>query len=181
MDKYHFEWYYHFMLFVVTGGTFDKLPSYLPDGSFDNDSKTFGNTYLPEMLTKAKFLAQCLIKPLFMVDSLDMTDEHREKISLAIEVSDENRVVVTCGTDTMPETARFLGRNKRLAEKTIVLTGAMLPYSVGEKSDALFNLGNAIAYAQALPSGVYVAMNGQAFEADNVRKDVKAGVFKTLK
>ncbi len=81
----------------------------------------------------------------------------------------------------MPETARYLKANRQLAAKTIIFTGAMLPYSVGEESDAMFNIGNAIAYAQVLPSGVYVAMNSQAFEADNVRKDVEAGVFKSIK
>ncbi len=170
------------MLFVVTGGTIDKMPVYLPDHkTFDNDSKVFGETHLPEMLAKAHFLGRSSINTLFMVDSLDMTDEHRSKISDTIEASDDNQVVITHGTDTMPETAKFLERNKQLAKKTIVLTGAMLPYSVGEESDAMFNLGNAIAYAEALPSGVYVAMNGQAFEADNVHKDVEAGVFKPLK
>ena len=169
------------MLFIVTGGTIDKMPVYLPDGSFDNDSKVFGDTHLPEMLKKALYLGPRSVSQLFMIDSLDITDEHREEINTVAEETAETKIIVTHGTDTMPETARFLERNKRLAEKTIVLTGAMLPYSVGEESDALFNLGNAIAYAQALPSGVYVAMNGQAFEADNVRKDVEAGVFKSLK
>ena len=81
----------------------------------------------------------------------------------------------------MPETARYLSRNKKLAERTIILTGAMVPYSMGESSDALFNFGAAVGYAQALPSGVYVAMNGQSFEAHNVRKDVKAGVFRPIR
>lgn len=169
------------MLFLVTGGTIDKEPVYLPDGNFDNDSKVFGNTHLPEMLDKAHFFGKRSVKTLFMVDSLDMTDEHRSEIGEAIEASDNSRVIVTHGTDTMPETARFLARDARLGQKTIVLTGAMIPYSVGEESDAMFNLGNALAYAQALPSGVYVAMNGQAFEAENVRKDVEAGVFTTIK
>ncbi len=170
------------MLFLVTGGTIDKMPVYLPDQkTFDNDSKIFDQTHLPEMLAKVHFLGSYSVKTLFMIDSLDMTDEHREQISSAIDDSDESQIVLTHGTDTMPETARFLERNERLAAKTIVLTGAMLPYSVGEASDALFNLGNAIAYAQTLPTGVYVAMNGQAFEAGNVRKDLEAGVFKALK
>lgn len=170
------------MLFIVTGGTIDKMPSLLPDGkTFDNDSKIFGETHVPEMLRKANYLGPYSIKQLFMIDSLDMTDEHREQISTAAEETDDSKIVVTHGTDTMPETARFLSRNKQLAKKTIVLTGAMLPYSVGEESDAMFNLGSAMSYAEVLPSGVYVAMNGQAFEADNVRKDVAAGVFRTVK
>lgn len=169
------------MLFVVTGGTIDKQPMYLADGrTFDNDSKVFGETYLPEMLEKARFLGAYSLKRMFMLDSLDMTDEHRRKISLSLEESKESQVVITHGTDTMPDTARFLKRNRLLAAKTIVLTGAMLPYSVGAESDAMFNLGSAIAYAQTLPHGVYVAMDGQAFEASNVRKDVEAGIFKPI-
>jgi L-asparaginase len=169
------------MLFLATGGTIDKMPVYLPDQvTFDHDSRVFGDTHLPRMLERARYLGEFSVEQLFMVDSLDMTDEHRLAINRAAETSADTRIVVTHGTDTMPETARFLGRNKKLAGKTIVLTGAMLPYSVGESSDALFNLGNAIAYAELLPSGVYVAMNGGAFEADNVRKDTEAGVFKTL-
>lgn len=170
------------MLFIVTGGTIDKMPSYLKDGrTFDNDSKIFGETHLPEMLEKAHFLGQVSIEAPFMVDSLDMTDDHRMIISKAAEATDDGQIVITHGTDTMPETARFLERNRNLAKKTIVLTGAMVPFSLGEQSDALFNLGNAIAYAQALPSGIYVAMNGQAFAANNVQKNVEAGVFETLK
>lgn len=169
------------MLFLTTGGTIDKERVLLPNGSFDNDSKNFGDTHLPEMLDKANYLGKRSISSLFMVDSLDMTDEHRAKIAAAIEDSGDAQVIVTHGTDTMPETARYLADNKRLGQKTIVLTGAMVPYSMGEESDAMFNLGNALAYAQALPSGVYIAMNGQAFEANNVRKDVGAGVFTTLK
>ena len=164
---------------VVTGGTIDKMPVYLPDKTFDNDSKIFGDTHLPEMLEQAHYLGHYSISKLFMLDSLDMTNEHREQIEAAIAESDEKRVVVTHGTDTMPDTARFLKRQKRLAAKTIVLTGAMVPYSVDE-AEAMFNLGNSIAFAEQLPSGVYVAMNGQAFEANNVRKDTQAGIFTTI-
>jgi L-asparaginase len=157
------------------------MPAYLPDQkTFDNDSKIFGETHLPKMLKRAHFLGKSSIKTLFMVDSLDMNDEHRARISKEIEDSNEDPIIITHGTDTMPETARFLKRNNHLADKTIILTSAMLPFSVGEESDALFNLGNSIAYAQSLSSGVYVAMNGQTFEADNVRKDVEAGVFRPI-
>lgn len=170
------------MQFILTGGTIDKMPSYLADGqTFDNDSKLFGETHLPEMLAKANFLEKHTIRTLFMIDSLEMTDEHRQQIRVAIEDTDDTEIIITHGTDTMPETARYLSQDiDRLAQKTIVLTGAMLPYSVGEASDAQFNIGNAIAYAQSLPAGVYIAMNGRAFEANNVRKDVEAGVFTTL-
>lgn len=175
-------WYYFFMLFVTTGGTIDKMPVFLPDGSFDNGSKVFGETYVPEMLEKANFLGKYSLVSLFAVDSLDMTDDHRVEITEAMLESVEEQVVITHGTDTMPETARFLSRDRQLiAHRTIVLTGAMLPYSVGESSDAMFNLGTALAFAQTLPHGVYVAMDGQSFEADNVLKDVEAGVFKPIK
>lgn len=170
------------MLFVVTGGTLDKMPVYLADGkTFDNESRVFGDTHLPEMLQKARFLGEHTVSTLFMIDSLEMTDEHRLEILAEIEGHDDEHVVITHGTDTMPETARFLEGSWRVGARTIVLTGAMVPYSVGEESDAMFNLGTAIAYAKALPSGVYVAMDGQAFEASNVRKDVDAGIFKPLK
>lgn len=169
------------MLFLLTGGTIDKMPVYLQDGeTFDNDLKVFGETHLPEMLDKARFLGKRTVQTLFMIDSLDMTYEYRKQINTVIEETDETQIVITHGTDTMPETARYLDGKSRLAAKTIVLTGAMVPYSVGESSDAMFNLGNAIAFAQALPSGVYVTMNGQAFEASNVRKDLDSGTFKTL-
>jgi L-asparaginase len=169
------------MLFIVTGGTIDKQPVYLPDGTFDNNSKVFEQTHLPEMLEKARFQEEYSIQTLFMVDSLDMTDDLRAKVATAIAESPQAKVIVTHGTDTMPETGRFLAADSRLKAKTIVLTGAMLPYSVGEASDALFNLGNAIAYADSLPVGVYVAMNGKAFDAANVRKDREAGLFRALR
>ncbi len=167
------------MLFITTGGTIDKIPAYLPDSkTFDNDSKIFKETHLPEMLEKANFMGEYTLKSLKMIDSLEMTDEYREQISETIEESDEDRVVITHGTDTMPETAKYLKRNLTLARKTIVLTGAMIPYKLGAESDAMFNIGNALAYAQSLPSGVYVAMNGESFDADNVRKDLESGTFK---
>lgn len=167
------------MLFLLTGGTIDKMPITLPDGTFDNDSKVFNETHIPEMLGKARFTGEYSLKTLFMIDSLDMTDRHREQINDALEATDETQIILTHGTDTMPETARFLNRN-RLADKTIVLTGAMTPYSMGDSSDALFNVGSAIAYVQSLPPGIYVAMNGQAFESDNVRKDPESGTFTSL-
>lgn len=170
------------MLFLLTGGTIDKLPVLLPNSeTFDNDSKVFGETHLPQMLKKARFLEKHTTVTLFMIDSLDMTDEHRKQVSTAIEDSDETQVVVTHGTDTMPETAKYLNRISQIAAKTIVLTGAMIPFCMGKSSDALFNLGSAVAFAQTLPSGVYVAMNGQAFEANNVHKDLESGTFMKLK
>jgi L-asparaginase len=169
------------MLFMATGGTVDKLPVLLPDGSFDHDSREFGQTHLFEMIERAKLTGEHTVRTLFMRDSLDITDEDRAVVSKAAQVAWENRMVITHGTDTMVQTAEFLSRNSLIAWKTIVLTGAMIPFSMGESSDALFNLGTATAFAQALPPGVYVAMNGRAFPSNNVRKDVEAGVFKALR
>lgn len=166
------------MLYIVTGGTLDKRPHFLPDGTFDNDSKDFGDTHLHQILASAKLVGPYAVRQLFMIDSLDMADEHREEIAFAIDRSGDPNIVVTHGTDTMPETARFLEhRMQRLGGKTVVLTGAMIPYSVGPESDATFNLGSATALANTLPPGVYVAMNGQAFTAQTVAKDYARGVF----
>lgn len=168
------------MLFIATGGTFDKQPHFLADGRFDNDSVDFTETHLRTMLDRGRFVGSYTINQLFMLGSSGMTDEHRELIVAAVEEADETRIVIAHGTDTMPETARFLEARKQLGAKTIVLTGAMLPYSVGEESDAMFNLGNATAFAQVLPPGVYIAMNGRALGANKVAKDWEAGIFKPI-
>jgi L-asparaginase len=109
-----------------------------------------------------------------MIDSLEMSDADREIVLASCRSATEERIVVTHGTDTMPETARVLGGAG--LPKTIVLTGAMIPWAFGS-SDGLFNLGSALSFAQALPHGVYVAMNGRCFPWDNVRKNRKLGVF----
>jgi L-asparaginase len=109
-----------------------------------------------------------------LIDSLEMTDADRQTIVQQCLRTKEERIVVTHGTDTMEETARVLGTSVK--GKTIILTGAMIPYKFGS-SDGLFNLGSALAFAQVLPNGVYIAMNGRYFTWDNVRKDRKAGEF----
>lgn len=133
------------MLFIATGGTVDKQAMYLEDGkTFDNDSKVFVNSHLEEILTKVGCLVEYSVTTVFMIDSLDMTDEHHLLIRNAIEGSEETEFVITHSTDTMPETARFLMAyltSSFLASKVIVLTGAIIPYSVGVSSDALFNVG----------------------------------------
>jgi L-asparaginase len=179
-------WYLFFMLYFVTGGTIDKLAAYLPDGQFDNESRQFGESHLPKMLEVGRYAARYAVRQLFMIDSLYMTDEHRELIAIEAEMAEDKKIVVTHGTDSMPDTARYLkartSQATTLASKTIVLTGAMVPFSVGETSDAMFNLGVATSLAQTLPAGVYVAMNGQVHEADNVRKDYSAGgVFVSIR
>jgi L-asparaginase len=101
-------------------------------------------------------------------------DAHREEVLRACVAAKGERIVVTHGTDTMEVTARYLG--ERVKGQTIVLTGAMVPYTFGS-SDGLFNLGSALAFAQSMPEGVYVAMNGRCFDWNNVRKNRETGRF----
>ncbi|MBI3551306.1 MAG: asparaginase [Elusimicrobia bacterium] len=153
---------------LVTGGTFDKEYDELGGTLF------FRKTHVHEMLALGRCRVPLAVETLMMIDSLHMTTRDRRKILAACRKAREKRLVVTHGTDTMVETARLLGRE--LSGKTVVLTGAMVPYKFGS-SDGLFNLGSAIAYAQSLPEGVYVAMNGRAFAWDAVRKNRVKGEF----
>ena len=155
----------------ITGGTFDKEYNELTGQLFFNDSQ------LPEMLELGRNLAPVEIRTLMMVDSLEMTDLDRELIVEHCEKSPEDKIIITHGTDTMPLTAQLLA--SRIKNKTIVLTGAMVPYKFGS-SDGLFNLGSALAFVQTLPPGVYVAMNGRFFDASNVRKNKLTGLFEEL-
>jgi L-asparaginase len=152
----------------VTGGTFDKEYDELRGRLFFRDS------HVREMLALGRCRLPVKVRSLMMVDSLDMTPADRRKILAACRKARERRLVITHGTDTMVETARLLGQNLR--NKTVVLTGAMVPYKFGS-SDGLFNLGSALSFAQTLPSGVYVAMNGRFFPWNGVRKDRSRGVF----
>jgi L-asparaginase len=155
----------------ITGGTFDKAYNEL-DGSL-----FFKKTHINEMLQMGRSKLDTRVDTLMMIDSLIMTDDDRKKIASACKKAREKAIVITHGTDTMAQTARYLA--SRVTKKTIVLTGAMVPYKFGS-SDGLFNLGSALAYAQVLPHGVYVAMNGQYFSWDNVTKNKKKGVFEAL-
>ncbi len=152
----------------ITGGTFDKEYDELTGRLYFRDS------HLPEMLKLGRSNLQVEIRTLMMIDSLEMTDADRGIILEQCRNAPENRIVITHGTDTMVETARALAASVR--NKTIVLTGAMIPYKFGS-SDGLFNLGSALAFAQTLPAGVYVAMNGRCFPATNVRKNRTTGMF----
>ena len=156
----------------ITGGTFDKEYNELTGQLYFNDS------HLPEMLDLGRNLAAVEVRTLMMVDSLEMTDDDRALIVEHCLKSPEDKIIITHGTDTMPETAQLI--SKKVKNKTIVLTGAMIPYKFGS-SDGLFNLGSALAFVQTLPRGVYVAMNGLYFHADNVRKNKLTGVFEPLK
>jgi L-asparaginase len=117
------------------------------------------------------------IRTLMMIDSLDMTDTDRDMIAAHCNKAEEEKIIITHGTDTMSDTARMLAGS--VHNKTVVLTGAMIPYKFGS-SDGLFNLGSALAFVQAMPRGVYVAMNGRIFNWDNVRKNKQTGEFEEL-
>jgi L-asparaginase len=159
---------------VVTGGTFDKRYDEL------RGVLSFGATHLPEMLRLGRCRVDVAIETLMMIDSLDMSDDERGRIVRRCRDAAETHIVITHGTDTMVETARALATCEApLAGKTIVLTGAMVPYAFGS-SDGLFNLGSALSFVQALPPGVYVAMNGRCFAWDRVRKNKESGVFEAV-
>jgi L-asparaginase len=156
----------------VTGGTFDKEYDEI------HGRLLFADTHLPEMLELGRCRADVRVRTLMMIDSLDMSAADRELIAHNCAEAPERHVVITHGTDTMVETARVLA--SRVAGKTIVLTGAMIPIAFGS-SDGLFNLGGAIVAAQALPPGVYLTMHGRVFAWDNVRKNRETGVFEVLR
>jgi L-asparaginase len=153
---------------LVCGGTFDKQYDEITGRLF------FKDTHVPEMLRLGRSRVDVAVETLMMIDSLDMSDEDRTRIARECQRCEESRVVITHGTDTMVDTAAILAREVR--GKTIVLTGAMVPYAFGS-SDGLFNLGSALSFAQALPAGVYVAMNGTALPWNRVRKNRQSGVF----
>jgi L-asparaginase len=156
----------------ITGGTFDKEYNEL------NGQLFFKDTHLSDLLEMGRNKVMVEIRTLMMVDSLEMTDEDRELIVHQCENCEETQIVITHGTDTMADTATVLGQ--AIQNKTIILTGAMIPIKFGS-SDGLFNLGSALAFAQSLPAGVYVAMNGRYFNWNNVRKNKQTGVFEELK
>lgn len=155
----------------VTGGTFDKEYNELTGQLFFKDS------HLPEMLELGRNRVEVDIRTLMMIDSLEMTDIDRELIARHCREVAEDKIIITHGTDTMTETARVLA--KTVTQKTVVLTGAMVPYKFGS-SDGLFNLGSAFAFVQTLAPGIYVAMNGRYFLANNVRKNKLTGEFEEL-
>ena len=157
---------------LITGGTFDKEYDEL------NGKLFFKDTHLPEILKLGRSNLVVSINTLMMIDSLEMTDVNREVIISHCKQCAEEKIIITHGTDTMDITAQQLG--KANLNKTIVLTGAMVPYKFGS-SDGLFNMGSALAFVQTLPKGVYVAMNGKYFLYDNVRKNKASGVFEELK
>ena len=157
---------------LVTGGTFDKEYDEI------NGRLYFKDTHISEMLELGRCSLDVEIRTLMMIDSLEMTDADREIIIAQCRNVPEQRIVITHGTDTMAVTARAL-QSAGVAGKTIVLTGAMIPYKFGS-SDGLFNLGSALAFAQTLGPGVYVAMHGRCFAAGTVEKNRQTGVFERV-
>jgi L-asparaginase len=155
----------------ATGGTFDKQYDEI------HGELVFGRTHVEDMLKLGRCHLDVAVETLMMIDSLHMTDAGRALIVERCAAAPETRIVITHGTDTMEQTAAVLGR--KLSGKTVVLTGAMVPYEFGS-SDGMFNLGTALAFAQTLGEGVYVAMNGRCFAWDSVRKDRERGVFESL-
>lgn len=157
----------------VTGGTFDKEYNYITGELY------FKDTHLKEMFERGRSEVDIDIKTLMMVDSLEMQEADLSIIIYNCQKSTSNRILITHGTDRMVETARLLAQSG-IDDKTIVLTGAMIPYAFGTSSDGFFNLGSALAFVQVLPPGVYVVMNGRYFPWDNVRKNRQTGTFEEV-
>ena len=159
------------LLLLATGGTFDKQYNEIEGGL------TFSNTHLEDILRLSRNTFPVRLLTLFLMDSLELTEAHRSELVDYCINAPETQVVITHGTDTMSTTAEYMAG--RINNKTIVLTGAMVPYALGS-SDGLFNLGTALAFAQVLPAGVYVAMNGNHFSAGTVKKNKEQGVFEPV-
>lgn len=157
----------------ITGGTFDKSYNY------KNGELFFEKTHLPEMLKRSRCRLKVSVETLMMIDSLEMNSSHINNIISKCKKSSSNRIVITHGTDRMVSTAKALAKAK-INDKTIILTGAMIPYEFGSSSDGFFNLGCALSYVQTLQSGVYITMQGQYFNWDEVIKNSKKGFFEKL-
>jgi L-asparaginase len=155
----------------ATGGTFDKQYDEI------HGQLVFDKTHVADMLLLGRCRLDVDVETLMMIDSLEMTDADRARILERCAATPETRIVITHGTDTMEQTAAALGSN--LTGKTVVLTGAMVPYQFGS-SDGMFNLGTALAFVQTLGPGVYVAMNGRCFDWRSVHKNREQGIFESL-
>lgn len=158
----------------VTGGTFDK------DYNYITGELEFGETHVNEMLKRGRCTLRHDVRTLMMIDSLEMTDADRAQIAYNVKESAYQHVVITHGSDTIVETAAYLAA-RLPAGKTVVLTGAMVPYAFGSSSDGFFNLGSALSFVQVLPQGVYIAINGRYFHWDGVVKNRSTGFFEPVK
>ncbi|CAN5254981.1 asparaginase domain-containing protein [soil metagenome] len=156
----------------ITGGTFDKEYNEITGQLY------FKDTHMSELLKLGRSRIEVEIRTLMMIDSLEMTEADRNLVAENCLNAKEDKIIITHGTDTMADTAKMLAA--KISGKTIVLTGAMIPYKFGS-SDGLFNMGSALAFVQSLPHGVYVAMNGRYFNWDNVRKNRQTGAFEELR
>jgi len=155
----------------VTGGTFDKEYDMIKGELY------FDDTHLPEIFDLGRSAVEVKIRTLMMIDSLEMTEEDRNNIVRNCEKANDDKILITHGTDTMVQTASCIAEAN--LNKTIVLTGAMIPYKFGS-SDGFFNLGSALAFVQCLEPGVYIVMHGQSFNWNNVKKNKKTGFFEVL-
>ena len=156
----------------ATGGTFDKEFNEI------NGKLFFKETHLYELLKLGRSQLNVKIETLMMVDSLKMTLDDKNYILNKCIKEKTNRIIITHGTDTMVETAKLIA--KKITNKTIILTGAMIPIKFGS-SDGLFNLGSALSFVQTLDVGIYITMNGRYFNWNNVRKNKKMGIFEKIK
>ena len=154
---------------LITGGTFDKSYNHISGDLF------FEKTHIPEMLERSKCRLNVDVKTLMMIDSLEMTKKDIEKIIDECKKTKSSRIVITHGTDTMVNTAEKIA--EKIKNKTIVLTGAMIPYAFGSSSDGFFNLGSALSFVQTLKNGIYISINGQYFDYDKVEKNKLKGYF----
>ncbi len=157
---------------LITGGTFDKEYNYI------TGDLTFFKTHVDDMLKRGRCAVDVEVQTIMMKDSLEMTEADRKLIVQYCEQSAYEKVVITHGTDTMVRTAQFIA--SKTLEKTIILTGAMIPYTFGTSSDGFFNIGSALAFAQCKPMGVYIAMNGRCFPWNNVQKNYNTGYFEAV-
>ena len=155
----------------VTGGTFDKEYNYITGELY------FKDTHLKDMFTRGRCTLNVEVKTLMMVDSLEMTEEDRQIIIHNCKKNPAEKILITHGTDRMVHTAQALAKEN--IGKTIVITGAMVPYAFGTSSDGFFNLGSALAFVQVLTPGVYIAMNGRYFHWDAVKKNPATGYFES--
>jgi L-asparaginase len=157
----------------VTGGTFDKEYNYITGELY------FKDTHLQRMFERGRCTLDINVKTLMMIDSMEMTDDDRKIITYNCKKSKSDKIIITHGTDSMRKTAKVLAE-ENLEGKTIILTGAMVPYAFGTSSDGFFNLGSSLAFVQSLPNGVYVCMNGRCFDWKHVQKNRKTGYFEAI-
>jgi L-asparaginase len=162
------------ILALVTGGTFDKEYNLITGELY------FQETHLPEIFERGRCTLDITVNTLMMIDSLEMTDDDRDLIISKCKQEDFNHILITHGTDTMCQTAERIVKSGNIEGKTIVLVGAMIPYKFGMSSDGFFNLGAALAFVQAMPAGVYIAMHGECFAWNDVRKNRATGYFEHL-